>query len=107
MNAWQVVVQLADEDLIEPHHLDAVEALVRSARLAGIANPHDAVAGALVDRLEDGLLIDAAIASVEELVAIRHNIMLIESGRRALRHDELGTGMVVRGRFAPEPLHAA
>lgn len=107
MNAWQVVLQLAEEDLIEPRHVAAVDALVRSARLARVANAHDAVAGALLDRLEDGLLIDAAIASVEELLAIRHNVMLIESGRRALSDEELVTGMVVRGRFTPEPLHAA
>lgn len=106
MNAWQVILDLADEDLIEDRHVDAVDALVRSARQARIANPHDTVAGELLDRLERGVLIDAAIAAVEELVAARRNLVLIDAGRRDLRDDELGVGMVMRRR-APEPLHAA
>ena len=108
MNAWPMVVRLAEEDLIEPRHLAAIEATVRSAKLARMGHPHDAVAAALLERLEDGLPIDEAIARVEELVAIHHNRMLIESGRgpAITLHHELD-GVVVRWPLRAGPVHAA
>jgi hypothetical protein len=107
MHAWSMVEQLADEELIDARHLASVEALVRSARRARVSNPEEAVAAALLSRLECGMLIDDAIARVEELVAVQHNRMLIDAGRRAYLVAEADAVVLTLPQAVVEPVHAA
>lgn len=107
MNAWQTVVRLADEDLIEDDHLEAVERCVRLARRALIGNAHEVVAAALLAQLEDGVLIDAAIAHVEDMVMIHHRRSLLASAGRRSQGDGTTTFGTRRPTYTGHPVHAA
>ena len=87
MDAWSMIIRLTEEELMAPEELEHAEAIVRSASLARIVEPREVVAAAFMDRLGAGLSLATALDLVEEMVAIRHNRMLIEAGRRGLPDD--------------------
>lgn len=87
MDAWPTLQQLFDEETIGAFHLVRAEALIRSAARAGVRDARSIVAEAVLARLEHGVTMDEAIESVEDLVAIRHNRMLIDACRREMPDD--------------------
>lgn len=87
MDAWSTIIRLIEDELVQPEEIDRVEAIVRSAALARITAPRQVVGEAVMDRLEAGVPMAAALDLVEELVAIRHNRMLIEAGRRGIADE--------------------
>ena len=107
MDAWSTLQQLFDEEMIGAFHLVRTEALVRSAARAGVREPRSIVAEAVLDRLEHGVTMDEAIESVEDLVAIRHNRMLIDACRRALPDDEPRTNVIPWPGHRRRPITAA
>lgn len=90
MDAWPMIIRLTDEELMTADERERADTIVRSASLARIIEPREVVGAAIMDRLGAGVSMTAALDLVEELVAIRHNRMLIEAGRRGLPDDEGG-----------------
>lgn len=106
MNAWSMIIELVDEELMSEDELAHVERIVRSAALARVGDAREVVAQAIVERLQAGASVAMALDVVEELVAIRHNQMLIDAGRRGYDDDE--DTNVVRLRFRrSHPVYAA
>ncbi len=107
MDAWSTLQQLFDEEMIGAFHLVRTEALVRSAARAGVRDARSIVAEAVLDRLEHGVTMDEAIDSVEDLVAIRHNRMLIDACRRQMVDDEPRSNVIQWPAHRRHPITAA
>jgi hypothetical protein len=77
---------MVDDGRLEVSALESVRRLISSACIAEVDQPRTMVSTAVLDHLAQGWTLADSIAAVEELVAIRHNQMLIASGRRG--YDE-------------------
>jgi len=105
MNAWSILTQLVDEELIDERQRTELHELVRSAALAGVRHPQWVVARRVLDRLETGDSVDEALLSVGDLVAIHHNRMLIDRCRGLT--DVLSPAVIELPTLASHPIHAA
>lgn len=88
MDPWVTLVRMVDEGRLATTALEDVRRLIGSACVAQVDQPRSMVSAAVLDHLERGASLTVAVAAVEELVAIRHNRMLIAAGRRGVDDAE-------------------